>query len=70
MHVPAWRRHLDERAGLTVRTLLVARDGGACKGGGGWWGVGLGLGLGFGFGLGVARALARRHERVRCAAQA
>ena len=66
VHVPAWRRHPVERAGITVMTLLLARDGGACKRGGGWWGVvGLGLGLGFGFGLRVARALARRHARVR-----
>jgi hypothetical protein len=73
VHVPAWRRHPVERAGitLTASTLLLARDGGACKRGGGWWGVvGLGLGLGFGFGLRVARALARRHARVRCAAHA
>ena len=62
VHVPAWRRHPVERAGITVSTLLLARDGGACKRGGGWWGVvGLGLGLGFGFGLRVARALVRRH---------
>ena len=31
VHVPTWRRHPDERAGITVSTLLVARDGGACK---------------------------------------
>ena len=60
VHVPAWRRHPVERAGitLTASTLLHARAGGACKRGGGWWGVvGLGLGLGFGFGLRVGLGL-------------
>ena len=32
VHVPAWRRHRDVRAGFTtVMTLLVARDGRTCK---------------------------------------
>ena len=31
VHVPAWRRHPAERAGITVTPLLVARNGGACK---------------------------------------